>query len=140
MYAGVTLVRTARADGNGPEKWKAQIAAGGVKFHLGSFATEVEAGVQFARAYHKLFGSALPLDVTGDAPVPTKAFFQKHCWLMVVLPLYRLLQEYAGDVTGRSFLGQQVSDADAHDALQKLVHEGRHRRAQRGGPLHAVAA
>jgi hypothetical protein len=50
---GVTLIRSTRDADN--DKWKAQITSGGIKFHLGMFPTEYEAGTMFARAYYKLF-------------------------------------------------------------------------------------
>jgi hypothetical protein len=54
----VTLIKNAKGDG--PDKWKAQITSSGTKFHLGMFETELEAGVQFAKAYYKLFVMAPP--------------------------------------------------------------------------------
>ena len=51
-YRGVTLIRGARKE---PDRWKAQIRDQGRQVNLGYYATEWEAGRQFARAYHKLY-------------------------------------------------------------------------------------
>ena len=51
---GVTLIRSQLGDAS-KDKWKSQITSAGIKFHLGMFSSEYEAGSMFARAYFKLF-------------------------------------------------------------------------------------
>ena len=70
-YRGVTLIKNAKGDG--PDKWKAQITSSGTKFHLGMYETELEAGVQFAKAYHKLFVMAPPTSVAAAAATAAAA-------------------------------------------------------------------
>ncbi|KAL3903412.1 MAG: hypothetical protein SGPRY_011686 [Prymnesium sp.] len=54
-------------------------------------ALAVEFYSPLPRGMESLYRVALPMDTTGDAPLPPAAFFEKHCWLMIVLPLYRLI-------------------------------------------------
>ena len=70
-YRGVTLIKNAKGDG--PDKWKAQITSSGTKFHLGMYETELEAAVQFAKAYHKLFVMAPPTSVAAAAATAATA-------------------------------------------------------------------
>lgn len=58
------------------QKWCAMIRAGGVKYHLGTFANEAEAAKAYDRAARKLVGPMAYLNFPTQAAPPIPTLFQ----------------------------------------------------------------